>query len=334
MLTSFTPKRGLKNRHVQSILASSRLRVPFIRRRARHLFESGSEWLIDAGDGVRLHAVYARHSERSVAGQSDAGLVILIHGWEGCHDSVYLQSAAAALYASGHDVLRLNLRDHGPSHHLNKGLFHAQRLNEVQQAVERVIEQTDHAWYGLVGFSLGGNFVLRLAAQWKESLDSLRHVIAVCPVYDPVSTFRAMREGPGIYTRYFMKKWKRSLHRKRLAFPDLFAEQDIDSLADLASMTDYLVERFTPFESSAAYFKSYTLSAEMLENIRIRTDILVARDDPVIPFESARLVSTPMLQTHVSEFGGHCGFISNYRFESEVDAFLVQCFGADAAKRH
>ena len=91
--------------------------------------------------------------------------VVLLHGWEGSAESLYVLSLAQQLYRRGFEVVRLNLRDHGETHHLNRELFHSCRLPEVVGAVRSAAAALPRPALQLVGFSLGGNFMLRVAAQ-------------------------------------------------------------------------------------------------------------------------------------------------------------------------
>jgi predicted alpha/beta-fold hydrolase len=85
-----------------------------------------------------------------------------LHGWEGSVDSTYLQRCGRSLYRHGYDIFRLNFRDHGDSHHLNSGIFYAVLLEEVYQAVIQAAEFARGGPVFMIGFSLGGNFVLRI----------------------------------------------------------------------------------------------------------------------------------------------------------------------------
>src|SRR5690606_4762523 len=128
MLTAadYQPPRWLRNPHVQSALGSSPLRP---RRGELSLAATGAvttEHLIDDGDGVQLQRLYSE-----VPGREPRGLVLLLHGWEGSVDSSYMRFSAAHLLESGFEVCRLNFRDHGGTHHLNEGLFHSNRIDEV-----------------------------------------------------------------------------------------------------------------------------------------------------------------------------------------------------------
>ena len=218
---AFRPPPLLRGRHVQSVAASMPLRRPLVRRRARHLLSSASDVILDCGRGVRLHGYY---SPAPGPGPS-RGVAILIHGWEGSSDSLYLMSTGAYLQGRGYDVFRLNLRDHGPSHHLNPELFHSNRIHEVVGAVRRIQELFPGSPLYLAGFSLGANFALRVALRAPSRGIRLRQVVAVCPVLEPAHTLAALENGWTVYRSYFLAKWRRSLRKKAEAFPDLCAHR-------------------------------------------------------------------------------------------------------------
>ena len=87
----------------------------------------------------------------------------MLHGWEGSVDSSYMRMTAARLLEAGFDVVRLNFRDHGQTHHLNEGLFHSNLLDEVVHAAGDVAQRFPAQRMVVAGYSLGGNFALRLA---------------------------------------------------------------------------------------------------------------------------------------------------------------------------
>src|SRR3546814_20301453 len=72
---------------------------------------------------------------------------------------------ACAVDAAGYSVFRLNLRDHGGSHHLNRDFFHSARINEVLGTIKAVQAFDTATPLYVIGFSLGGNFALRVGLQ-------------------------------------------------------------------------------------------------------------------------------------------------------------------------
>src|SRR5207237_1188187 len=140
--------------------------------------------ILDCGDGVRLTGYHDPQPGVS----AKRGLVVLIHGWEGSHQSNYLYSMACRLFAAGFSIFRLNLRDHGGTHHLNEALFHSARMGEVFGAF-RAIRQLDATEpLFVVGFSLGGNFTLRVGLQGPAAGIRPRLVAALSPSINPGAT--------------------------------------------------------------------------------------------------------------------------------------------------
>ena len=322
--TNFHVKGLLSNRHIQSILASSKLRKKLGSAKYRPLIKSQSEIILNADNDIKLHSLYS--SARSETNFKNK-LVILIHGWEGSAESTYLLSAASYLFNAGFSVLRFHLRDHGPSAHLNTDLFHAARLNEVMEALKDCQNRLNYAKYYLVGFSLGGNFALRVSQEAKHHHLKFNHIAAISPVFSPTETMHALEHGSAIYRKYFIKKWKRALRLKASHFPNNYNFDDLLASKSLSTMTETLVTKYTQFKTVDEYFNSYTLFADKFESILIKTDVILSADDPVIPLSGTLdFSSTEFFTLRIFKEGGHCGFIQNWRFESWIDQELVKLF--------
>src|SRR5690606_1218631 len=166
---AFRPPRLLAGAHVQTVLASSPLRQLALRRERARLARGAAEHVLDCGRGVRLQGFL------NSAPRPARGTAVLLHGWEGSAASSYVVETASRLLESGFDVFRLNFRDHGDTHHLNPELFHSCRLDEVVGAVRAVRARFAQAPLALAGFSLGGNFALRVSLQ---APDAVAHAIA------------------------------------------------------------------------------------------------------------------------------------------------------------
>lgn len=318
-METFQAPRLLRNAHVQSILASTRLRRLRIGPRARKLEAASEQVLVECGDGTRLIGDYARQPGDNL------GLVIMIHGWEGCSKSTYMLSAGSALFLAGYDVFRLNLRDHGPSHHLNRELFNSTRLSDVLEGIRWVQQQFPHDRNFLVGFSLGGNFSLRVAAAAADHGIRLDQVVAVCPVLNPVNTMQALDSGWWLYEKYFVRKWKRSLRTKLKHYPELNYEKELLSLKSLREMNQYFVPRFTQFPDAETYLLAYAIIGDALSHLQVPSHIIAAEDDPICGAEDLpNLAKTPNLTIETTAHGGHCGYVSNYRLDSWVDTRLLE----------
>lgn len=321
-MQSFRPPALIGNAHLQTVLASSAVRRRRVLREAAPMLASSRDELADCGDGVRL---LLHHVPPPDFG--GGRVAVLIHGWEGSGQSTYMLIAAARLWAAGFRVIRLNLRDHGDSHHLNAELFHSCRLDEAVGAVRWVQEQFPDERLLLGGYSLGGNFALRIAAAADSAGLRLEGVGAVCPVLDPVATMHALDHGWFIYRRYFLAKWRTSLERKRRAFPERYDFGDLGRFRTLESMTEFFVREYTPFPDLLTYLRGYALTGDRLSNLRVPVHALFADDDPVIPIDSLSAVEIPAsMHVERSPRGGHCGFIQDPRMSSRLDDYLPEVF--------
>ena len=163
-MSVFAPPIGLRGPHVQSIIARVGLRRARVRALARPFLEASEDLIADVGDGVRL-LVHHTPPPDSTSGRQASRTAVLLHGWEGSAMATYVLSTSMRLWDAGYRIVRINLRDHGPSHHLNEELFHSCRLDEVSGAVAWVQARFPEEKLVLVGSSLGGNFALRIAAR-------------------------------------------------------------------------------------------------------------------------------------------------------------------------
>ncbi len=322
---AFRPPRLLRNRHLQSVLGSLPPQGWLIRRRARALLAASSELILECGAGVRLQAFHtAALPGRS--GNEPQRLAVLLHGWEGSADSSYVLSCAALLFQQGYGVVRINLRDHGATHALNRGLFHSCRLPEVLGAVCAISARWPQAQLYLGGFSLGGNFMLRVAAQ-REGPAAVRGVVAISPVIDPEATLRALEQGLRLYRRYFVKRWSRSLRIKQRAWPKVHDFEQLLQLQALRPMTAGLVECCTEFPSLEAYLNGYALTGERLASLTVPARILIAADDPIIPAADLQhLAPSDWLRVERTQHGGHCGFMEQWGPPSYADRYVLEQF--------
>ncbi len=310
----------LRNPHMQSIFSSTEFRK---RAGARALAKTGaetSEHVIDAGNGVRLLGFYSENKTRP-----SRGLVLLLHGWEGSSDSSYMCHTAARLLSAGFNVFRLNFRDHGETHHLNEGLFHSCRLEEVVNAAREIEKKFPAPVFMAAGYSLGGNFALRLALAAPEAGIALKHAVAICPAVDPSGVMRQLEAGMPLYHWYFMKKWRSSLVKKRALFPQQHGFEDGVLKKNMRSLTQWLVARHTDKTDEEDYFDGYSVARGRLANLRVPVSVLAAADDPVIPIDAFRDLQLPSHSLlEIAEHGGHCGFIEGATMRGYAERWVVQ----------
>lgn len=298
MEQTFHPNIFIRNPHIQSIGASLKIRAAG----RNGMIQAARQMIIDGGEGVRLMGFHSAQRNND-----SRGLILLLHGWEGSIDSTYMLHTGRYFFDKGYDIFRLNLRDHGESHHLNEGLFHGARIKEVAKAAEHISTFSRRKPFYIIGFSLGGNFALRIAL---KPFDTLNHVLCVSPVLDPYKTTLTIDRGPFPYRYYFLRKWKRSLRKKERLFPQRYNFEKTYTMDTLMKITDYFVTNYSDFKSCRDYFSRYTLLDDTFSDLSLPVTIYAASDDPVIPVTDYKSLNTNH-NMHISlqPYGGHCGFI-------------------------
>ena len=315
---TFQPPRWLRGRHFQTVLPSLLWRASRVRRRALPLLAASEELLLDCGDGVRLQAFHSSPAKRGKA--PGKRLAVLLHGWEGSAESTYVMSLGQTLFAEGFEVVRLNLRDHGTTHHLNRDLFHSCRLPEVVGAIQALARRFPGLPMVLAGFSLGGNFMLRVAAHAEAKHLPIQRAIAICPVLDPAVTMRTLEQGFPLYHSYFVRKWTRSLAKKQLAWPEHYDFDELLRVRSLREMTRLLVASHTEFPSIDDYLAGYAITGDRLTTLAAPANVFIALDDPIIEAQDLpRLARAPGLEIVTTAHGGHCGFIETLGDGSWMD---------------
>lgn len=331
--TDFKPAPLIRHPQIQSVLATKSPRRRKWLRSGSRMEAVATHHLLDAGDGVRLTGWLSRQDLRE-----PRGLCVLIHGWEGSHDSAYLYSMACALFGAGYDVFRLNLRDHGGTHHLNREVFHSARIAEVLGAIRAVqaldpLRPSDRHLF-VVGFSLGGNFALRVGIHGPAAGVHPRLTIGICPSVNPRATIEAIDNGSAMFRWYFMRKWRATVNAKAAAWPEYAAAAEAYlRMNRLIDITARFAEEQTEYGALESYLAAYTLNPKQILEAASPLAIITAADDPVIPLADFRGLDTrgALQAFEITAHGGHCGFIENLGLESWAERRVLALL--DQARR-
>jgi predicted alpha/beta-fold hydrolase len=317
----FNPPFFMRNQLVQTILAS----LKFRKRGPNPMIDAGEDLVLECEDGVRLKGNYSRHPDNKA-------LVIFLHGWEGSQDSTYVVTAGRRVYERGASVFRLNYRDHGDSHDLNEGLFYSTLFNEVFDAVKQAAKRAEGAPVYIVGFSLGGNFALRIARSLRDlSIQNLQHIFAISPVIDPWGAAPLVDTNP-LYQHYFLKKWTRSLRKKQKLYPHLYDFKEILSQRTVLGITEKLLPAYSDFPDMKSYFDSYRVDRWDLENCSVPISLITAADDGMIPVEDLLgLKLNHRARRIIHPHGGHNGFFQSLKGPTWYDEYIQQVMEKDPA---
>ena len=317
-LHDFTPAVGLTNPNLQTIFSSA-IRKIIIPRTEAEFLNAGQEEIINLGS-VRLQI-----ERDKPANTEPLGLIMIIPGWLGHSKSSYVVSLAKKLVDARFEVVRITLRDHGETCHLNSGLFHSAETQEVVDLIKKLVDDFKVRYpnregdltTGLVGFSMGGNFALRVARQ----LSSVR-TLAISPSLSPHKTIQKI-ENSQIYRPYFINKWRKIFRDKQRHFPDLYDFSYAMKQKSIITLTKHFIGEFTSFDSVDSYCDAYDLCGSRLEGVNAH--ILASLDDPVVPTSDIDALP-PSVTRKMTKRGGHTAFIENWALESWSDSYAERFF--------
>lgn len=239
-----------------------------------------------------------------------------------------LGTAEKALGA-GFNAVRVNYRNCGGTEHLTDTLYHAGLTEDLRQIVEELIRQDGLREIYLIGFSLGGNMVLKLAGEYGSSAPAaVRGVVAVSPSIDLALCADAieMRRNV-IYKMRFVKSLRDRMARKAELFPARYDASLLRGIRTIRQFDDAYVAPHCGFRDSADYYERSS-ALRVIDRISIPALIIHAKDDPIIPYapiERPEVKTNPNVTVLAPEQGGHVGFISGdaageKRFWSEAIA--------------
>lgn len=300
----FKPHPLFTNGHAQTLLGYA---WP---RRFRLRPKMDQDRLFEVGPGAQ---VLANCRWQNVP--QDHPTLVLWHGIEGSSASVYMLATAQKAFCAGFNVVRVNLRNCGGTEHLTPTLYHGGMSDDLRAVALELVEKDKLKRLFLVGFSLGGNLVLKLAGEF--ALQPPPQVIAACAVSPSVdlgasADLIAMKSN-WIYHQDFIRRLRKRIYLKKKLYPGLY---DTSQVRFVRTIRDF-DERFTAlahgFEGADDY---YTKSSAIgvIHNIQIPTLIIHAQDDPFIPFAPLRskaLLENPHILLLAPEHGGHVAFVGH-----------------------
>jgi uncharacterized protein len=247
------------------------------------------------------------------ADASQALTVIVVHGLEGSSDSAYARGIAAKGFAAGMNVVRMNQRNCGGTDRLAPTLYHSGRSQDVAKVVSTLISDKGLKRVALVGFSMGGNLVLKLAGEWgKNAPDELKAVAAVCPAVDLGPSADALHlPSNRVYEYYFLWKLRGRLRCKAKFFPDHFDVNRGNGVRSLREFDDKVTAYYCGFAGAEDYYQRSSAS-RVIDKIAVPTLILHAANDPfirILPETREKIAANPHISFIETRDGGHCSFV-------------------------
>lgn len=245
--------------------------------------------------------------------EPDRPTLILVHGLEGSSESGNILGLAQNAYKAGANVIRLNLRNCGDSLHLTPTLYNAGLSSDLLAVLDWLVETKQLRNLVLVGFSLGGNLILKAACELGSRAKVVSAACVISPAIDLDACVRRMETGLGrLYEFNFLRRLRSKLIQKQKLFPDRYDLSRLSQATTIRRFDDLYTAPDGGYRDAAEYYERAS-SSRVMNRIALPTLIITAQDDPIVPFSLFSEIETDYVRLLAPKYGGHGGFLSNAR---------------------
>jgi predicted alpha/beta-fold hydrolase len=315
----FRPRPGLANGHLQTIFGNLLRRRQSLPTPVTQLVEVSPAHGSQIASQVLCECHWQPLPERPSRPSA-----IILHGLEGSSHSQYVLGNADKLWRAGCNVIRMNMRNCSPyggsgadfpdMARLTPTLYHSGLSADVERVLRFFLKTEALQSVALIGYSMGGNLVLKLAGELGPSAPSqLRSVIGVSPAIDLAPSADALHELPNrFYEHRFLRALLKRFRRKAMLFPRAFDPQMATHITSVREFDDRITALYSGFLSADDYYYR-AAAARVLDRIAVPSLLLHACDDPFIRFTPetrAAIAANPRITLLETPHGGHCAFLA------------------------
>ncbi len=319
----FTPRRFLSNPHLQTIAGNSLPRPHPLPPAEAVLVQTVAPSRNQIGTQVLCHCHWQPWERRAAAPTA-----ILLHGLEGSSASQYVLGNASKLVRAGCNVIRMNMRNCGGTERLTPTLYHSGLSVDVLEVMRFFVARERLRSVALVGYSMGGNLVLKLAGELgTEAPPQLHSVAGISPSIDLAASADALHGMANrLYERRFLKALRQRFRRKAALYPRTFDAARAIDIRSLREFDDRITAFYSGFQGATDYYHR-AAAARVLDGIAVPTLILHAADDPFVrltPETRASIAANRHITLVEPEHGGHCAFLARPDLATGYDGYWAE----------
>ena len=293
LATDYQPMILLRNGHINTIFCALFRNPPpisFIRKR------------ITTKDDDFLDIDFLKGGNKKI--------VILCHGLEGSSSSKYIQGTSGILFSNGYDVAAMNYRFCSGEINTQLRTYHSGETEDLHAVINEVLPHYDEVF--LVGFSLGGNIVLKYVGDGIYPLHpKLKATIGISVLVDLYGAALELSKFKNrLYTKRFLKTLFKKLRKKQEQYPSQIKLNQLKKVKYLIDFDEYFTSTINGFTNARDYYDQCN-SKQFLHNIKIPTLIINALDDPFLSktcYPIAEATKNKFLNLMTPKYGGHVGF--------------------------
>ena len=288
-------------------------------------------WDTPDGDQVQLHFVDAS--------AATAPTVLLLHGLEGSRESGYVGEVARQVRSRGWRLAVLEFRSCGGVMNGARRTYHSGETGDLDFVVARLVARHPEAPLFTIGFSLGGNVMLKwLGERGLDVPATLRAAAAVSTPFDlEVAAHQCDMRYAGLIARHFLRTLIPKAIAKERQYPGSIDVAAVRRCRSFAAFDDLVTAPLHGFRDAQDYWRSSSC-AQFLPAVRVPTVLIAAADDPLVPaavLPHATVAASPFLVSQFTARGGHVGFVAGntpWRRQRWAEAQAMRFFQWFAAR--
>jgi predicted alpha/beta-fold hydrolase len=324
---TFVPRRFVRNGHVQTVAGNFLPRTDHLPKPTLELVEVSPA----SGTQIATQVLCKCHWQPPEV-RAQRPTAIVVHGLEGSADSQYVVGNANKLWRAGANVIRMNMRNCGGRNYemarLSPTLYHSGLSGDVGAVMRHFILRERLESVALIGYSMGGNLVLKLAGELgSDAPRELHSVVGVSPAIDLGPSATALhRPENRLYERRFLRNLLKRFRRKVRLFPRAFDPNRAVGIRSLREFDDRITALYSGFLSAEDYYFR-AAAARVVDRISVPTLILHAVDDPFVhitPETLGKLEANPQITLLQTEHGGHCAFLAKPDLANGDDGYWAE----------
>ncbi|MDQ2835424.1 MAG: alpha/beta fold hydrolase [Acidobacteriota bacterium] len=319
----FRPRRLLRNGHLQTIVGNYLPRTSTLPLPESHLVEVSPA----TPNQIASQVLCLGHWQPEPV-RAERPTAIIVHGLEGSSQSQYVIGNANKLWRAGCNVVRMNMRNCGGTEALSPTLYHSGLSGDVLAVMQFFVAQYGLCSIALIGYSMGGNLVLKLAGELGTSAPAqLRSVVGISPAVDLGPSADALHHPKNrLYELKFLRALLRRFRRKAALFPSAYDPARALGIASLREFDDRITAFYSGFSSADDYY-TRAAAAGVLGRISVPTLIVHALDDPFIRIRDqtrGEIEANRNITLIETSHGGHCAFLEDPNQASGYDGYWAE----------
>lgn len=304
--TNYNPHFPFKNGHFATIYSAKLRPSPKLLQQRERLF-------LPDKDFMDIDWSFAPRSAQKVA--------ILLHGLEGNSKRPYITGQAAILNRNGWDVAAVNLRGCSGETNLTYQSYNAGKTDDLETVLNTIIDRDKYREITLVGFSLGGNLLLKYLGERSSVPNQIKKAIAISTPLSLKGSLESLNEFSNwVYRKSFLTNLRKKYKTKMKHFPEKMNLSDYKKIKSLEAFDHLYTAPAHGFKNAFDYYEKNS-SLQFLPNITIPLYVLNAKNDSFLSSECYPIeLASKMKNLHleIPNYGGHVGFhLTNKLYYSE-----------------